>query len=175
LTRRRGGRILPAMVALLLALLGVACASAATLAWRLVVFHERLRALEVGQAATSARVLALAPAQVDALDAAISARLALLDAAAEPAEALRALAELRSCGASARCAAGSASAGARARALAPRRAPSARGARGRPVGVRGGALGLVRALARAPREASCLLGVQARALLPLASSRVFAR
>lgn len=85
------------MVALLLALLGVACASAATLAWRLVVFHERLRALEVGQAATSARVLALAPAQVDALDAAISARLALLDAAAEPAEALRALAELRTC------------------------------------------------------------------------------
>lgn len=97
MTRRRGGRILPAMVALLLALLGVACASAATLAWRLVVFHERLRALEVGQAATSARVLALAPAQVDALDAAISARLALLDAAAEPAEALRALAELRTC------------------------------------------------------------------------------
>ena len=85
------------MVALLLALLGVACASVAALAWRLVVFHERLRALEVGQAATSARVLALAPAQVDALDAAISARLALLDAAAEPAEALRALAELRTC------------------------------------------------------------------------------
>lgn len=85
------------MVALLLALLGVACASAAALSWRLVVFHERLRALEVGQAATSARVFALAPAQVDALDAAISARLALLDAAAEPAEALRVLAELRAC------------------------------------------------------------------------------